>query len=174
VISGNTNATESLFEAARDADLVLHDALARHMLDTMIEAATEAGLPAIRQIMTDVLDYHADSRTLEEAASAAGVRQLALYHLVPAPPASVGERIFRRGLSDDTIVVRDLHTFDLPPDSTDIRIQEPQVRGHDGPLHRGGQDRGVRIQHSSRLIRWLRRLQGSRARTPAPAGCAVL
>ena len=125
VISGDTNASESLFKAARDADLVLHDALARHMLDTMIEAATEAGVPVLPQIMTDVLDYHADSLTLEEAASKAGVRQLALYHLVPAPPAGIGERIFRRGLSDDTIVVRDLHTFDLPPNSTEIRIQEP-------------------------------------------------
>ena len=125
VISGDTNASENLFEAARDADLVLHDALARHMLDRMIEAAGEAGVPRLPQIMTDVIDYHADSLTLEEAASEAGVRQLALYHLVPAPPAGIGERIFRRGLSDDTIVVRDLHTFDLPPDSTEIRIQEP-------------------------------------------------
>jgi len=125
VISGDTNASESLFKAARNADLVLHDALSRHMLDTMIAAATEAGRPVIPQIMTDVLDYHADSLTLEEAASKAGVRQLALYHLVPAPPAGIGERIFRRGLSDDTILVRDLHTFDLPLDSTEIHVQEP-------------------------------------------------
>ena len=59
------------------------------------------------------------------AAAEAGVRQLALYHLVPAPPEGIGERVFRRGLSDDTILVRDLHTFDLPADSTEIRILEP-------------------------------------------------
>ena len=125
VISGDTNATESLFTAAKDADLVLHDALARHMLDTMIEATTEIGVPVLPRIMTDVIDYHADSLTLEEAAAEAGVRQLALYHLVPAPPEGIGERIFRRGLSNDTILVRDLHTFDLPADSTEIRIEEP-------------------------------------------------
>ncbi len=125
VISGDTNASESLFEAARGADLVLHDALSRHMLDTMIEAATEADVPVLPRIMTDVIDYHADSLTLEAPASEAGVRQLALYHLVPAPPSGIGERIFRRGLSRDTLLVRDLQTFDLPPDSTEIRIHEP-------------------------------------------------
>ena len=125
VISGDTNASENLFAAAKDADLVLHDALARHMLDVMIEVATEVGAQPMPQIMTDVIDYHADSLTLEDAAAEAGVRQLALYHLVPAPPEGIGERIFRRGLSSDTILVRDLHTFDLPKDSTEIRIQEP-------------------------------------------------
>ena len=125
VISGDTNATESLFRAAKGADLVLHDALARHMLDDMIDITTEIGVPVLPKIMTDVIDYHADSLTLEAAAEEAGVRQLVLYHLVPAAPQGIGERIFRRGLSDDTILARDLHTFDLPADSTEIRISEP-------------------------------------------------
>ena len=125
VISGDTNASDSLFAAAKDADLVLHDALARHMLDIMIEVTTEADIQPMPQIMSDVIDYHADTLTLEAAADAAGVRQLALYHLVPAPPEGIGERVFRRGLSDDTILVRDLYTFDLPIDSTEIRITEP-------------------------------------------------
>jgi len=125
VISGDTNASESLFAAAQGADLLLHDALSRHMLDTMIDAATELEIPALPHIMTDVIDYHADSLTLEEAAKRAGVRQLALYHLVPAPPNAIAERLFRRGLSGETLLVRDLHTFDLPPDSTEIHIHAP-------------------------------------------------
>ncbi|MBW2423746.1 MAG: MBL fold metallo-hydrolase [Deltaproteobacteria bacterium] len=125
VISGDTNATESLFAAAQGADLLLHDALSRHMLDKMIEVATELEVPVAPQIMTDVIDYHADSLTLEEAASQAGVRQLALYHLVPSPPNAIAERLFRRGLSRDTLLVRDLHTFDLPPDSSEIQIHAP-------------------------------------------------
>ncbi|MEM9177925.1 MAG: MBL fold metallo-hydrolase [Myxococcota bacterium] len=125
VISGDSNATETLFSAAKDADLVLHDALSRHMLDTMIEITTELEVPVLPTIMTDVIDYHADSLTLEAAAEEAGVRQLVLYHLVPAAPEGIGERIFRRGLSSDTILARDLHTFDLPRGSTEIRITEP-------------------------------------------------
>ena len=53
------------------------------------------------------------------------MRQLALYHLVPVPANALAEKMFARGLSADTLVVRDLHTFDLPPDSTDIIIREP-------------------------------------------------
>jgi ribonuclease Z len=101
VISGDTNAADGLFAAARDADLLLHDALSRTLLDPMIEAATDLGLPA-SEIMTDVI----------------------LYHLVPAPNA-LAERMFLRGLPDDVILTRDLHTFDLPAGSSEIRIREP-------------------------------------------------
>ncbi len=125
VISGDTNASDSLFEAAQGADLLLHDALSRALLDPMIEAATEMEVPVMPRIMTDVIDYHADTLTLEDRAKQAGVRQLALYHLVPAPPISLAERIFARGLSDDVILVRDLQYFDLPPNSDEIEIHEP-------------------------------------------------
>lgn len=123
VISGDTNAADSLFAAARGADLLLHDALSRTLLDPMIEAATELGLP-VAQILTDVIEYHADATSLPARAAAAGVKRLALYHLVPAPPA-LAERMFRRGLPDDVILTRDLTTFDLPAGSSEIRIREP-------------------------------------------------
>jgi ribonuclease Z len=125
VISGDTVAVDSLFEAARGADLVLHDALSRTLLDPMIAVATDLGVPQLPAIMTDVIDYHADSLNLEDRAEAAGIRQLAYYHLVPVPANALAERMFARGLSDDTLLVRDLHTFDLPPDSTEILISEP-------------------------------------------------
>lgn len=125
VISGDSNATDSLFEAAQGADLLLHDALARSLLDPMIATATELNVPVMPIIMTDVIDYHADSLSLEARATEAGIRQLAYYHLVPVPANSLAEDMFARGLSADTLLVRDLHTFDLPPDSTEILIHEP-------------------------------------------------
>ena len=125
VISGDTVATEALFDAAQGADLLLHDALSRTLLDPMIDVATNLDIPTIPTIMTDVIDYHADSRNLEAQAAAAGIRQLAYYHLVPAPANALTEKMFARGLSADTILVRDLHTFDLPPDSAEILISEP-------------------------------------------------
>jgi ribonuclease Z len=124
VISGDTVATPALFEAAKDADLLLHDALSRPLLDPMIAAATEFNAPSLATIMTDVIDYHADSQNLEAMAADAGIRQLAYYHLVPAPPNALAEKIFARGLSPETILVHDLQTFDLPPDSTELRISE--------------------------------------------------
>jgi ribonuclease Z len=124
VISGDTNAADGLFAAAKGADLLLHDALSRTVLDPMIEAATGLGRPAA-EIMTDVIDYHADVTSLPARAAEAGIKQLALYHLVPAPPNALIERMFLRGLPDDVILTRDLHTFDLPADSDEIRITEP-------------------------------------------------
>jgi len=62
---------------------------------------------------------------LEDRARAAGIRQLAYYHLVPVPANALAEKLFARGLSADTLLVRDLHTFDLPTGSTDIIIHAP-------------------------------------------------
>ena len=123
VISGDSNAADSLFAAAKDADLLLHDALSRTLLDPMIEATTELGLP-VSGIMTDVIDYHADVTLLPARAAEAGIQRLALYHLVPVPNA-LTERMFLRGLPEDVILTRDLHTFDLPVGSSEIRIREP-------------------------------------------------
>ena len=125
VISGDTNAADSLFAVAKDADLLLHDALSRTLLDPMIETATEAGIPVAPTIMADVIDYHADAATLPDRARAAGIKQLAFYHMVPVPVNALAARMFMRGLPDSVIVVNDLHTFDLPPHSSEIMIREP-------------------------------------------------
>ena len=124
VISGDTVATSALFEAAQGADLLLHDALSRPLLDPMSAAATELNVPVIPTIMTDVIDYHADSQNLEARAAEAGIKQLAYYHLVPAPPNALAEKIFARGLSPETILVHDLQTFDLPANSTELFISD--------------------------------------------------
>lgn len=125
VVSGDSNAADSLFAAAKDADLLLHDALSRAMLDPMIETATELNVPIMPKIMTDVIDYHADTLSLPERAKAAGIAQLALYHLVPVPPNSLAERVFRRGLPDEVIITKDLQTFDFPTNSSEIIVTDP-------------------------------------------------
>jgi len=125
VISGDTNATDNLFAAAKDADLLFHDALSRTLLDPMIDTATELGVTRVANIMTDVIDYHADTTTLPERVNAAGIKQLVFYHMVPVPPNAIAASMFLRDLPEDIILANDLHTFDLPPDSTDIIISEP-------------------------------------------------
>ena len=125
VISGDTNAADSLFAAAQGADLLLHDALSRTLLDPMIETATELGVPRMPTIMKDVIEYHADATTLPSRADAAGIKQLVFYHMVPVPANALAAKMFLRGLPDDVILANDLHTFDLPPDSSDMFIHEP-------------------------------------------------
>ena len=123
VISGDTNASDSLFAAAAGADIVFHDALARDSLDIMQNVMAESGRSGIAQIIADVTDYHADTRVLEEAANAAGIEQLVLYHLVPTPMNSLTETMFLRGLSDKTLLAHDLQVFELPPESEEITIR---------------------------------------------------
>lgn len=125
VISGDTNAAESLFAAAEDADLLFHDALSRTVLDPMIEVASRVPNSRMSKIMTDVIDYHADATTIPAAAEAAGVKQLVYYHMVPVPANALAAKMFLRDLPDDIILANDLHTFDLPPGSQEIIIHEP-------------------------------------------------
>ena len=125
VISGDTNAADSLFEASQGADILLHDALSRTLLDPMIAAATEANASRIATIMDDVIDYHADSTTLHDAAQQAGIKQLVFYHMVPVPANRLAARMFLRDLPDDIILADDLHTFDLPANSEEIIVHAP-------------------------------------------------
>ena len=125
VISGDTNAADSLFAAAQGADILLHDALSRTLLDPMIEAARNANVPRLPTIMTDVIDYHADAKTLPEHAAAAGIKQLVFYHMVPVPPLALAVDMFLRDLPDGILLAEDLHMFDLPPDSSDIITHAP-------------------------------------------------
>ncbi len=125
VISGDTNAADSLFAAAQNADLLLHDALSRTLLDPMIETATDAGVPILPTIMTDVIDYHADTTTLPDRATAAGIKLLVFYHMVPVPANTLAANMFMRGMPDSVIAASDLHTFDLPADSNEIIVRAP-------------------------------------------------
>jgi ribonuclease Z len=125
VISGDTNAVDGLFDVAQGADLLLHDALSRTLLDPMIAVTKELNVPVMPTIMTDVIDYHADTTTLPARAADAGIRQLAFYHLVPVPGNALAEKMFLRDMPADVILVRDLHTFDLPAASNEILVTAP-------------------------------------------------
>ena len=125
VISGDTNVTDGLFLAASNADLLLHDALYRPLLDPMIEAAATSAVPELSTIMSDVIDYHADASLLPTRTTAAGIKQLVLYHMVPTPPNALAAKIFVRDLPDNVIMAEDLQSFDLPRHSTEIIIHHP-------------------------------------------------
>ena len=124
VISGDTVSTSSLFEAAKNADLLLHDALSPIALKIVIDAMKSRGAERVAKIVSDVDDYHAHSTNLEAQTKAAGIRQLAFYHFVPVPNNPLFEKIFERGLSEDTVFTKDLMAFQMLPDSDEIIITE--------------------------------------------------
>ena len=49
-----------------------------------------------------------------------GVRQLALYHLVPAPQNALVEKVFSRGLPHGAVLTRDGMMFELAADGESV------------------------------------------------------
>ena len=79
----------------------------------------------MENILHDIQDYHLNTDDLADLAGQSGVRQLALYHLVPPPQNALLEKIFNRDLPEGTIVTRDGMIFELPADSKEIRAISP-------------------------------------------------
>lgn len=100
VISGDTAYSEELIEAARGADLLIHEAQANHMVEKMQAAAAKAGNARVAKIFSDIPSYHTSPTEAARAANEAGVSELVLTHLTPAPDNVMAKRIFMRGVSD--------------------------------------------------------------------------
>jgi len=122
VISGDSIVTSSLIEAATGADLLLQDALSLPIITTLEKAA--AGSRA-EKILFDIQDYHAHTSDLSELVAKSGVKQLALYHLVPPPSNALFEKIFSRDLPPGTILTKDGMLFELPAGSADVSVVTP-------------------------------------------------
>lgn len=100
VISSDTVYCESLVQASRDTDLLLHDALSEELLTMVSEAQIEAGNAARGKILADVLDYHATAPQAADAAQKAGAKALAITHVIPPLPLKGLEEIFLAGAGD--------------------------------------------------------------------------
>ena len=122
VVSGDAIVTPSLVEAATGADLLLQDALSLPIIQTLekVTAGTR-----METILHDIQDYHAHTSDLAALVDESGVRQLAVYHLVPPPQNALFEKIFVRDLPPGTVLTRDAMIIELPAESTDIIVIEP-------------------------------------------------
>ena len=94
VVSGDTAQTPALVQAARGADLLIHDALSRELLALAEDAARRAGLTERAKIFSDLPDYHASPGQAADAAREAGVGALVLTHIVPPLPMKALEGPF--------------------------------------------------------------------------------
>lgn len=122
VISGDAIITQGLVDAAADADLLLQDTLSLPIIKTLEKAS--AGT-RIEKILLDIQDYHAHTDDLSALVDQSGVRQLALYHLVPPPSNALFEKIFSRDLPKGTIVTEDGMIFELPAGSDEVSVVAP-------------------------------------------------
>jgi ribonuclease Z len=124
VISGDTAKSSVLIEAAMGADVLVHEALQPKMVAALTKALDAKGVRNTAQITRDIVDYHATPEQAAASAKGAGVQQLVLSHVVPAPPSRFFYPAFlgdaAKGFSGPIVVGEDGMLFSLPANSKDI------------------------------------------------------
>jgi len=124
VVSGDTVPSPNLVAQAQGADLLLHEALAAHLVAAAEKALGAAGNARLARIAHDIPGYHTTPVQAAEIAKQAGVGLLVLHHLVPPPPNAVVRRLFLRGVSEawdgEVVLGEDGMHFALPPGSDTI------------------------------------------------------
>ncbi len=85
VISGDTRICATFANAAEGADLLVSEALDTTALARNIEGLKAMGNARMARVMGDVPSYHISTTEVAQLATDAGVRELALTHLLPPP-----------------------------------------------------------------------------------------
>jgi len=107
VFSGDTHLTPSVGLNARGADVLIHEAVDKELIQALGSAASRAGRDRVAQIMTDIQTYHATPAEAAAVAREAGVKLLVLNHMVPPIPSWMG----------DAFVLRD-----IPADAPEVKV----------------------------------------------------
>jgi ribonuclease Z len=128
VISGDTKASPGLAVAAKGADVLVHEALARELISTMHDTMQASGNDRLAHILADIPTYHTAPVEAAGIANAAGAKLLVFTHLTPPLPFWLNDRAFMSGVEavrpTGTRVGRDGLMISLPPNSTEIEIED--------------------------------------------------
>jgi ribonuclease Z len=125
VISGDTSKSSNLQLFSENADLLVHEALARNIVGIMNRMATQTGRTEMAKITADILDYHASPVEAAETARDAKVGHLLFYHIVPGLILPGLEAAWLDGVDDvfdDYTLGEDGTTISLPAGSKDIQV----------------------------------------------------
>lgn len=128
VISGDAAKSATLEQAARGADILVHDALQPKLVRHLTAALEANGNANTATITRDILDYHASPEDAAKSAQVSGVKRLVLSHLVPplpmrfVYPAFLGEAA--EHFDGEITVGEDGMVFSLAPDGDGIAVEE--------------------------------------------------
>lgn len=108
VISGDTTPTERLVALARNADVLVHEAL----YDAAAVDRLVASVPNASDLRRSILSHHTTAEEAGRAAAQAGVGMLVLSHLVPAEDPAITDEMWstaaRKHFSGRIVVAKDL------------------------------------------------------------------
>ena len=128
VVSGDLKFHPALAAAAKDADVLVSEAIAPSMTRALGNGARAAGRDRAAAIMHDIEDYHITPDQAADIANKAGVKLLVFYHLLPAPDGFLARRLFVQGISEarqgDWTIADDGSLYTLPIGSRDVRVGE--------------------------------------------------
>ncbi|TPE61765.1 MBL fold metallo-hydrolase [Sandaracinobacter neustonicus] len=82
-VSGDTAPSEAVAQMAKDCDLLVHEALQPRLTRVLVQAAKDAGNTGLAQLLSDIETYHTTPEQAADIAQKAGVKALALTHIVP-------------------------------------------------------------------------------------------
>lgn len=126
VVSGDLKYDARFADAARGADILVMEAIARPMVEALQQGAEAAGRDRQAAIFHDIQDYHVDPSEAARLANAAGVQHLVLTHLLPAPDTALARRLFARDLDavrqGAWMLADDGTVGTLPIGSRDVRL----------------------------------------------------
>ncbi len=98
VLSGDTSYDERLISFAQGADILLHEAMNKELIDRVKAYQIKEGNDRQAKILGDILDYHTTPKGAAQIAAAANVKKLILNHLAPVPENPISRRVFVSGL----------------------------------------------------------------------------
>jgi ribonuclease Z len=125
VITGDLKYHAPLARAAKDADVLVSEAISLSMTRALQQGARSAGRDRTAAIMHDIEDYHITPEQASQIANDAGVRLLVFYHLLPAPDGALPRRLFAQGIDEtrrgEWTIADDGSLYTLPIGSIDVQ-----------------------------------------------------
>ena len=125
VVSGDTAPSQSLVGNARNADLLVHEALSPGLVAILEHSARAHQQTGMEHIFHDIPGYHTAPEAAADVATQANVHTLALTHLIPPMPIGILEGPFlgraRQHFHGALMVMRDGDVISLPATGGMIR-----------------------------------------------------
>jgi ribonuclease Z len=128
VITGDSSYDENIALNSINADVLIAEAQANHIINIMQAAILELNpnQPLVK-VLEDIKTYHMTPIEAAKLANMANVEHLIFYHLTPAPRNGIMESVFVRGVDEirtDWTLSRDGTFVVLPVGTEEIRVSD--------------------------------------------------